>query len=104
MLHLVRILIWMRNYPSLKHSLSWCFELLGILTRRPPLVRNLRRFLPLPLLPKVGEEVLRNHGEESARLPLVQLRVVPLSLLAMVPLRLSSGEVFRSRSYVPTQQ
>ena len=48
------------------------FGMPGILTERPPLIRNLRRLLPLPLFP----EVPQNHGEGSARLPLVRIRIV----------------------------
>ena len=39
---------------------------LGVLTRRPPLVRFLRQFLLLPLLPEVREEVPRSGKHKAS--------------------------------------
>ena len=61
---------------------------------KPLLIRNLWHLLPL--LPEIGEEVLQNHVEGRTRLPLVRLRVILLSLLAVVSCCLPNGRVFRS--------
>ena len=77
----------MLNYLLQKRSPSLCFVVPGIMTGRPPLVRNLRQLLLLPLLPEIGEGVTQIHGVGSIRLPLVQGSLVLLSLLAAEPHR-----------------
>ena len=94
----------MFNYLLQKHLPYLCFGVLGILTGRPPLARNLRRLLLLPLLPEVGEGVTRILGVGRVRLPQVQGNLVLRSLLVARPRCRPNGRVFTSRSYVPDQQ